>query len=265
MSIIDITLLRKPKLFKTSRSLIAQLTLARSLLRGNVAHQYRAYLVTDDDQRNQAKALHAQAYRRKGFIYEHDLDDSGYISHIADPHQLHAEYFVVREEGDHDQKVLVTVRQIMAHPNKGFDSFPILAQAHVEDEFQERLHQYDPADIIEISGLAKARGVPMAVTFLAYRAMWAYSKNQHHKIWLMALSPSLYGHLKRFVGPAIIQIGQPSEYTGEAVIPAMVDIARAEADLAQSAASLRPDRRYVYRTILQFFADDAPPVVQEKA
>jgi hypothetical protein len=228
------------------------------LARGTAARRYHVYLVTSDHHRAQAKALHAKAYLAKGFIHDHQIDEAGLISQDADPCQLHAAYFIVCDVLAGDDSVGATARQISADPIKGLGSLPILEKAHIENRYREHLRQYRPAEIVEFSGLAKAKGTPTAATFLLYQAMWSYSKRQQHKVWLMALDPSLYRQLKRFVGPVFTQIGGLTDYTGGAVIPAMVDIAQAEPQLARFAASLPPPRRYIYRAVVRFFMADVP-------
>lgn len=217
--------------------------------------EFKAYIVTEDEHKHQAKLLHSTVYLDRGFISKEDIDTRGFIKAATDPHQHHSQYFIVCEQVKGHEHVRITGRQIHAKKGKGFDSFPILQQAHIYPHVRERIHAYDPARCVEISGLAKIRGTKVIATLLLYRIMWQYANARGDKLWLMACSPSLYARLKRLFGPAIIQIGQRTPYKGEDVVPAMLKVDQSIGMLRQAGNTWQPMRRLLYRAVLDFFMD----------
>jgi hypothetical protein len=166
-----------------------------------------------------AQKLHASVYLRRGYVTEDDIEDE-IISKKTDPHQLHALYFAVKNKKTGN--VVATARQIFHEPAKDFKSFPLMGSAKLYPKTKKELKSYNPADCIEISGLAKASGTPSSVVLLLYRAMWHHSLKQRHKVWIMACDPSLFSRLRLLFGDAINQIGYRTPYKGADIIPAML-------------------------------------------
>lgn len=168
----------------------------------------------------EAKRLHAEVYLDKKFILPEDLNDDGTINLSADPYQTHALYFAtIRDQQVDKDKVLAIARQIYHAPSLGFDSFPVLKQTKIYQNFMKEILAINPEDCVEISALVKRPNASIAAPFLVYREMLYYSHIQKHKKWIMALDVRVYKHLKAFFGDSIEPIGEKASYQGGDVIP----------------------------------------------
>lgn len=202
-------------------------TAIRRMVKG--LHQIEPHSIARGDLENlgeeiiAAQKLHAEVYLRRGFIEKKDIH-GGRMTHKADPHQQHALYFVVKKsKQDGTKQIVATARQIYHHPDKGFLSFPVVERANLNLEMLKSLVSHNPEKCVEISGLAKHRDTSSATVLLLYRAMWHYSLEQKHQLWVMACDVRLYRRLRLLFGPAIKQIGEETPYRGGNVIPAMLN------------------------------------------
>lgn len=168
-----------------------------------------------------AKKLHAEVYLYRKFVSKKDVRN-GILTLRADPHQQHSQYFVVTNKKK--SRVIATARQINAKKSKGHESFALLGYTRLYDRARQEMLKFSPSDCVEISGLAKHRGVSKLAPLLLYREMWRYSVEHEHKLWLLACDAKLYVRLKLLFGPAIQRAGPKIYYSGGDVVPALLKI-----------------------------------------
>jgi hypothetical protein len=187
--------------------------------------RYKVTRVTRDNGEDllAAKKLHASVYLSKSFILPEEVVD-GIIHEHSDPHQLHAEYFVVKKRNE----VVGVARQI-TYKGEGYhhESFPILEKSHIYDRSKQKILNYHPREIVEISALVKKGGESSIIPLLLYRALWRHSRHSQHRLWVMACDVRLYERLKVLFGPNLRRIGQRTPYRGGDVIPVALSIAEA--------------------------------------
>lgn len=204
-----------------------------------------------------AQKLHAEVYVRKGFIYEHDVGADGRIKRGADPYQETATYFVVTQIDEKGKEVVVATARHITGRKKDWSDLPLLQQARLQERYVAEIKQYQPSQCVEVSGLVKRRGYGMIATLLLYRVMWQHSWQRQDKVWLMACSPALYKRLRQLFGSTLTQIGPPTPYTGEEIIPVMLKVEEGEARLHRAAKkSWNPGKRLLYRELLAFFTKE---------
>lgn len=177
--------------------------------------------VEDESYLIAAKKLHAQVYLYRNFITEKDVKN-GFIHPKIDPYHTHSEYFIVTTKSK--PRLVATARQIKAKGQKGHESFAMIRHMQLYPRVQQLITQYAPQDCVEISGLAKHRGVSKLAPLLLYRAMLNHSIEQQHKLWLLACDTKLYIRLKLLFGPAIQRAGPTRFYLGSDVVPAVLKI-----------------------------------------
>lgn len=204
-----------------------------------------------DDYLVAAKKLHAKVYLDRGFIQGKDVLD-GMLTHKADPHQAHSHYFVVIDTKS--SRMVATSRQIELRAGHGHNSFAMVKQANLYKRGRKLIRKHDPAKSIEISGLAKERGVSKIAPLLLYRAMWHRSLREKHTLWLLACDVRLFIRLKLLFGTSISKIGRVTPYYGGDVVPAMMNVQTSVADLGKSlekaAAFEKPLRHRIARFML---------------
>ena len=179
----------------------------------------------------EAKKLHASIYLERSYIDHSDVGSNGYMNYRADPHQRHSEYFIAIDK-NYPNKVLVTVRQIRA--DIGHDQLPILSLARLKTKSKSEVLSVASSQITEISGLAKAHGVPSAAVLELYFAMWSESMKRSDKIWLMACDVKLYNRLKILFGGTITRIGKRTRYKGGDIIPCKLELSASHVKLLKN-------------------------------
>lgn len=207
-------------------------------------------LKADDPRLLAAQRLHARVYIRLHFIESDDVAANGAMHLQADPHQAHADYFVVVDNDDHD-KVLVTARQIRAEQTH-YD-LPVLSKARLSRRARRRLLNLPREQLVEISGLVKDDGVPTAAVMELYRAMWRHSLDREHVLWVMACDPKLYKKLKVLFGRALRKIGRRTPYPGADIIPCVMDLRLSERALQRYLRSRHPLYRHIRRSVAAHF------------
>ncbi|TAK89251.1 hypothetical protein EPO04_04125 [Patescibacteria group bacterium] len=224
---------------------------------GKPEQRLRSYITDHPGHLDAAQRLHAEVYLAKGYIYEQDVNGDGKINDIADPHKDGSTYFVttrINEGGK--EEVVASARHIRSH-KKGGSDLPLLQQASIEQKYRQEIQGYLPSQCVEVSALVKRRGFGMVASLLLYREMWRHSRDRGDKLWLMACSPALLKRLQQLFGSTLIQIGPPTPYTGEEIIPVMLKVEEGEARLRREARrSWHPGRRFLYRELLAFFTAD---------
>ena len=249
--------MQKPTQKKTSgRFSIVQQYVRGRWFNPRTMARYQGYLLTGNpDHLFQAKKLHARVYLRRNFIAMKDVTAEGVMTDTSDPHQYVSTYFVICDQTQDPQPVVVSARQIHTLASNRHDELPIMNEADIYQSKKDEIQRYAAADCVEISGLVKHTGHPTLPVLMVYRLMWQYSVQSRHKIWLMACDPALYARLKYFFGDAIERIGNDTPYVGADVVPAMLKIDEAIIRLKQQSKTLMPIRRGMNKTILEFFQD----------
>lgn len=211
------------KLKRLKRKVKDSLTYARVLSNTDFASLYEVKKLSSEDTDDilAAKRLHAAVYLSIGFVDHTDISE-GIIHDLSDPHQHHAQYFVVKR----GQTVVAVARQI-TYKGEGphHESFPVLDKAILSERSRQRILAVHPHEITEISALVKKSGESPLAPILLYRALWRHSLHSNHRVWVMACDVRLYERLKLLFGPALKKIGQRTPYKGGDVIPVTIDIA----------------------------------------
>lgn len=211
--------------------------------------------VDDDAYLLAAKKLHAKVYLARGFVHETEVD-GGVISVKSDPHQLHSRYFVVTDKKSGG--IIATSRQIEATRRKKHGSFASVGKAHLYPGALKRIKSHKPEEIIEISGLAKQRGVSKLAPLLLYRAMWHHSLRSRHKLWLLAVDTKLFVRLKLLFGTTIRKSGKVTAYYGGDVVPAILDLQSSITGLKNSLKKSSPTNKLLRLAIIRFMINGLP-------
>jgi hypothetical protein len=211
--------------------------------------------VNGDDYLIAAKKLHAKVYLDRGFVRPSDVAD-GMLTYAADPHQTHSKYFVVIDTKL--SRMVATARQIELRPGKGHNSFAVVKRANLYKRGQKLIRKHDPAKVIEISGLAKERGVSKIAPLLLYRAMWHRSLREGHTLWIMASDVRLFIRLKLLFGKSITKIGRVTPYYGGDVVPAMLSVQNSITDLKRSLEKTPFFERPLRHRIARFMLNGVP-------
>ncbi len=219
---------------------------------------YASYPAESRADKLAAQRLHASVYLERGYISERQINAEGKIDLIADPHQAHSNYFVVKRMAAGRPEVIVSARQIYASKSKRHKSFQTYADLKLDEAARKKLTALDPAKCVEISALTKVSGVSTHLTFLLYRAMWQFSITQGHQIWLMACDQRLYRRLKYLFGKAIQAVGEPQFYKGHTVVPAIIEIDYSVNQLIKNTHTLNPADRLLKLRLSQFFLRGLP-------
>ncbi|HKX72935.1 MAG TPA: hypothetical protein VJM32_02900 [Candidatus Saccharimonadales bacterium] len=227
---------------------------------------FKVMEVEGDDYLVAAKKLHAKVYLDRGFIREQDIVD-GIISPSADPHQMHSKYFVVIDTKA--SRMVATARQIELRQGRGHHSFAMVKKANLYKRGLKLIRKHDPAKSIEISGLAKERGVSKIAPLLLYRAMWHRSLREKHTLWLMASDVRLFIRLKLLFGKSITKVGRVTPYYGGNVVPSIMCVQESITDLKKSLDSTpwfeRPLRHRIARFMLNGLPIDSLSAKERKA
>jgi hypothetical protein len=217
---------------------------------------YWAGMIPPDDvgTLQEAKRLHASVYLSRGFINPGDIFGQ-IMPETIDPHQQHADYFVVKHFGE----VVAVARQIV-YKGEGphHNSFPILQKANIHARSRRAIEKVPVNKIVEISALVKKRGESPIVPIILYRTLWRHSLSQHHKLWVMACDVRLYERLKLLFGPALTVTGKRTAYQGGDVIPAMLRPREGLLHMIRSSRMFMPFRRQMSRKVLRFFVSGCP-------
>jgi hypothetical protein len=202
-----------------------------------------------------AKKLHAKVYLDRGFIREQDVIN-GIINPAADPHQKHSKYFAVIDVKR--SRMVATARQIELRPGRGHSSFAMVKQANLYARGLKMIRKHNPANSIEVSGLAKERGVSKIAPLLLYRAMWHRSIREGHTLWLMASDVRLFIRLKLLFGKSIIKVGRVTPYYGGNVVPSVMRVQESISDLKRSLDDTPFFERPLRHRIVRFMLNGLP-------
>lgn len=216
---------------------------------------FKVMEVEGEDYLVAAKKLHAKVYLDRGFVREQDVIN-GILSPSADPHQAHSKYFVVIDAKE--SRMVATARQIELRQDKGHNSFAMMKRANLYKRGLKLIRKHDPAKSIEISGLAKERGVSKIAPLLLYRAMWHRSLREKHTLWLMASDVRLFIRLKLLFGKSIIKIGRVTPYYGGDVVPSVMHVQESITDIKKSLERTPWFERPLRHRIARFMLNGLP-------
>lgn len=239
--------------YKKTKRKIKDVRAYRNVLSSDEHHRYQVVVnPSDSELLHEAKKLHATTYLSRDFVSQDSIENE-ILSSSSDPHQHHAVYFLVLSR---NKDCLALSRQIHHEENKSFESFPIMQKASIYVRQQKFIEKHDPNKIVEISALVKKRGESGIIPLLLYKAMWKYSLEQGHDLWLMACDVRLYERLKLLFGDTIKQIGKRTQYQGGEVVPAMVFVRDALDDLMHTTKRVNLTNRIIRRKVVNFMLSD---------
>lgn len=216
---------------------------------------FRVEEVVSDDYLMAAKKLHAKIYLDRGFVEEKDIVD-GLLTSRADPHQRHSHYFAVIDTKT--SRMVATARQIELRPGHGHSSFAIVKRANLYKRAQKLIKKQDAARMVEISGLAKERGVSKVAPLLLYRAMWHRSLREGHTLWLLASDVRLFIRLKLLFGSSISKFGRVTPYYGGDIVPAMLDVQSSITNLGKALERATVFEKPLRHRIARFMLNGIP-------
>lgn len=203
-----------------------------------------------------AKKLHAKVYVDRGFVDARHLNNDAILDSKADPYQHHSVYFLVASKKNGE--VVATARQIYATPRLGNQSFPLLKHTDLYARALRAVSRHDANKCVEISGLAKKRGASKIAPLLLYRALWHYSLQQKHSLWLLTCDVRLFERLKLLFGPAIQRVGRTTFYLGSDVVPAILKVQSSVSELRHSLAVAPPVTRRFRLKVVGFLLRGIP-------
>jgi hypothetical protein len=205
--------------------------------------------VNSEDYRLAARRIHAAVYLSKKFVEEKDVVN-GLLSLRIDPYHFHSQYFVVMVKAT--GRLVATARQIRARRYRGHNSFAMFTHTPLYKRATKLIIRHDPVDCVEISGLAKYRGVSKLAPLLLYRAMWQYSLERRHKLWLLVCDYRLFVRLKLLFGPAIQKAGPVTFYLGSDSVPAVLKLTSSIRALGRAIDNAAWYQRWLRRKVAQF-------------
>lgn len=210
----------------------------------NLTEQYTVQHVAAGRYFDAARRLHADVYLAHHFVTHEDVTTEGYLADDADPHGVHADYFVVIDR-EHDE-VVALARQI--HQRAGH-KLPVLSKRLAGKHYA---HTHAD-DIVEVSAFAKKPGVDSRVTILLFAEMLRHSKQRGHQYWVFACDTRVYRRLKTLFGVLLQKTGPETFYMGSKVIPAEVNLDLALKQLHRnyrySVPPLRQVRKFLYESL----------------
>lgn len=209
----------------------------------------RVFEVDSESYRIAARRLHAAVYLSRNFVEERDVAD-GFLSLKIDPYHSHSQYFIVVDKKTGE--LVATSRQVKARRSRGYNSFAMFTHTPLYKRAIKLITRHDPLDCVEISGLAKHRGVSKIAPLLLYRAMWQHSIERQHKLWLLLCDYRLFARLKLLFGPAIQKVGPVTFYLGSDSVPASLRLTSSIRDLERAIDNAAWFQRWLRRRTVQF-------------
>jgi hypothetical protein len=219
----------------------------------------RTVTVSDPDQLNAAKELHARTYRRVGIQPAEALTPDGHIALAFDPYQAHAQYFSVQDLRGGDPRTVAAARVIFAEPDSGFGSFPFFREKRpLYPKYRKMLETLDPAACGEISALVREPGANGQAALMLYRAIWHYALDQRYEYLLVLCKARLYRRCKVIFGKSWIRVGPSYDRLANIrEIPVVIDV-RGSLDQALTLSRVNPVKRRVKLKALRFFLRGLP-------
>lgn len=167
------------------------------------------------------RRLVARRYLEVGFVAENELVD-GFVSPTLDPYVDRSEYFWKK---DKNGKVIATFRMIHANYLAGELDLPIDKEFALFDVQRQILHEAfaaNPESAVEISALAKEKGVGHEATLDMYKGVWQHAKRLGLSVCAISADEKLHETLKAYFGDAIEEAGEPTEMMGSRTVPSLL-------------------------------------------
>lgn len=178
-----------------------------------------AVLECNDDMVTAARAMHADAFLKAGFISSDDVDDSGSMKAHVDKYHDIAEYFIAEDVKTGEPKA--TCRLLSSDD---ISHLQAVANTIFSDTEKKFLESIEPTAIVELSGLAKKKGESQLAVLALFRAMLMYSRSNGIHYWIMVVNEGYYGYLSKTFPDFIYEFGKPSRYMNTRVISCVVSI-----------------------------------------
>lgn len=169
----------------------------------------------------ECRRLVARRYREVGFITEEELVDS-FVSPVLDPYVDRSEYFWKKDDRG---EVIATFRMIHANYLAGELDLPIDKEFELFSSQRQVLHEAfaaDPESVVEISALAKEKGVGHEATLDMYKGVWQHAKRLKLSVCAISADGRLCTILEDLFGDAVEQAGAPAEMMGSMTIPLLL-------------------------------------------
>lgn len=209
----------------------------------------RVVKVDSESYRVAARQLHAAVYLSRNFVEDREVV-GGFLSLKIDPYHFHSQYFIVLDKKTGN--LVATARQIEARRSRRHNSFAMFTRTPLYKRAVKLITRYDPLDCVEISGLAKHRGVSKIAPLLLYRAMWQHSIERQHKLWLLVCDYHLFARLKLLFGPAIQKVGPITFYLGSNSVPAILKLTSSIQAIERAIDNAAWYQRWLRRRVAQF-------------
>lgn len=167
------------------------------------------------------RRLVAKRYLEVKYIQEDQLNIKGHLSADIDPYVDESEYFwKTNEKGEID----ATLR-IIHMPADSHSLLPIESSFDLFPEAREellRMRAIDPSRVVEISALAKEKGVDRFATLEMYKTVWQHAKRTGLELCAISADARLHEDLKASFGTAVVQAGEPTEMLGSLTVPSLL-------------------------------------------
>ncbi len=213
------------------------------------------------------RRLVARRYVEVGYVAEGDLDENGHLSSAVDPYVHDSEYFWT-EDGydDANDGINATIRII--HPRVYEPDFPLPIEKSfvlyaAQEQILRRARREYPTTIVEISALAKEKGVDRFATFDMYRTIWQYAKRTKIEVCAISADSHLHVMLKDLFGAAIVEAGEPADMMGSLTVPSLLypnECASAMAQIYKAkVAAGDQEAAKGYRELINYLRDGLEP------
>lgn len=213
------------------------------------------------DEVRAARALVARIYVQEGYLEPSHLLDDGVPRDDVDPYYAHSVYFGVSHFPSMDPLIAVS-RIVLYHPDKGRESFPMLAGMDLDEEFAQTVDAADLTTWAEVGAMAKVPGATVQAPNLLYRHMWHRAVRDGHTVWLFAADQRVSRTLQNLFGEEVTLVGPRQHFMGSPTDPMVMRPPTSADWIAKEAAKSRDDDSMVaqlVRLALAFFLEGLEP------
>jgi len=215
-----------------------------------VSHDLTAHRVTTPEDLTSARHIHAQEYRRRGYVADSDLSD-GVLSSASDPWQSQSQYFVARA----NRRTIGVARLI--HADTALE-LPTMMLHDLDADVRAILERQVRGTIAEVSALVTLPGAPPDGLLALLSVMWRHSVAAGHVGWVFAIHPRVRTHIHDLLGPVTVRFGPDQWYLGSMVVPGSLWLETARDVLGRHAVSLPSDREKHLLSLFPVASSRAP-------
>lgn len=208
-----------------------------------------------------ARALVARVYVQEGYFEPSHLMEDGVPRDDVDPYYSHSIYFGVSHSPSMDPLIAVS-RIVLHHPEKGRDSFPMLAGMELDSAFAATVEAADLNSWAEVGSMAKVPGTTVQAPNLLYRHMWHRAVRDGHTTWLFAADQRVSRTLQNLFGEEVTLVGPRQHFMGSPTDPMVMHPPTSADWIATEAAKSWDDDSMVaqlVRLALAFFLEGLEP------